>query len=298
MEEIRESNESPTLSYNYFLYQKRKEKGFSRRKFARYINVPIIRYRLVEQGYLKPSKKDILSISQQLNVDYNAYLEGFNGYPTEIPPKLQGKFAKKIFNLLGKTSLRIVALVFTVLFLFMFIGSQIAQSYYDKRPTFFYNETLVEFQNKIEEKGSPNFSLTGKFRYPQVAITDRDNINNTAILTQITSIYLKEEFKLGFIMVYWSDTYRYYLKLNEMIGTDGKYILDAYDYGTSTLYSGTYIDSGEGIIEFKSAPEDLINNFKAFISGININSKFDKVIKDKLNLDVVSGKAPDILIGD
>jgi len=113
--------------------------------------VPLSRYRLIEQGYLKPRKKDVFYISQRLNVDYNEYLDGFNGYPTEIPVKPQGKFAKKIFNLLGKTWLRVSSLIFMFLFLFMLIGSQIAVSYYSKRPTYFYNDTLVNIQKQIEK---------------------------------------------------------------------------------------------------------------------------------------------------
>ncbi len=45
------------ISYNEFLYNKRIELGFSRRKFAKQLKIFRFRYKLIENGYIKPTKR-------------------------------------------------------------------------------------------------------------------------------------------------------------------------------------------------------------------------------------------------
>ena len=72
------------ISYNQFLFEKRKELKLSRRKFAKLLKISKFRYKLLENGYIKPAKRDIRKISAYFDIDFNLYLEGFNSYPSTI----------------------------------------------------------------------------------------------------------------------------------------------------------------------------------------------------------------------
>ena len=45
-------------SYNLFLYRKRKAFGLGMRAFARKLHISLFRYHLIENGYIKPSRKE------------------------------------------------------------------------------------------------------------------------------------------------------------------------------------------------------------------------------------------------
>ena len=50
------------VSYNKFLFDKRKELNWSIRKFAKALGISKFRYRLIESGYIQPSKQAIEKI--------------------------------------------------------------------------------------------------------------------------------------------------------------------------------------------------------------------------------------------
>ena len=67
-----------TISYNLFLYQKREELAMSKKQAAKEIGLSFLRYVLLEGGYIKPSKRDILNISYYYGIDYSEYVKGIH----------------------------------------------------------------------------------------------------------------------------------------------------------------------------------------------------------------------------
>ena len=66
------------ISYNQFLFEKRKELKISRRKFAKLLKISKFRYKLLENGYIKPAKIDMRKLSAHFDIDFNLYVEGRN----------------------------------------------------------------------------------------------------------------------------------------------------------------------------------------------------------------------------
>lgn len=103
------------MSYNEYLYNKRKEMKMSKRTFAKFLRVPLLFYRYYENGYVKPSKKSIKKISEALNIDYSIYLQGISSYPKELD-EIESRFVRWYRHLLSKKITKYILLI-TILFL-------------------------------------------------------------------------------------------------------------------------------------------------------------------------------------
>jgi len=128
--------------------------------------------------------------------------------------------------------------------------------------------------------------VTGKFKYPQIYILEKDTDNNTEILTQITSEYLGDTLKLNFRVIYWSDSYRYLLRFNKIMGDDIVYTVHAYDYSTSSLYQGTFVDGVDKKIDLSKSPTEMVDDFTTYVNTNDFNFKFEKLLSEKLGLDI------------
>ena len=79
-------------SYNLYLYHARTRMGLKLRAFAKKLGVSAFKYRLIENGYLKPNKELIERVSTLLDTDYAACTVGEYSYPEEKPDK-KSRFA-------------------------------------------------------------------------------------------------------------------------------------------------------------------------------------------------------------
>ena len=103
------------ISYNFYLYKKRLMMKMKRRKFAKMLGISPFRYRLIENGYIKPSKKDIEKISKYFEIDYSFYCESTRSYPTELNHKKFMKLTNFLYHMFTKKKVRITFLVLFLL---------------------------------------------------------------------------------------------------------------------------------------------------------------------------------------
>ena len=96
-----------TISYNLFLYQKREELAMSKKQAAKEIGLSFLRYVLLEGGYIKPSKRDILNISYYYGIDYSEYVKGIHSYP-EVIKTNESKMNGFIYKTCSSKILRII----------------------------------------------------------------------------------------------------------------------------------------------------------------------------------------------
>ena len=284
------------ISYNYFLYNKRIEKRLSRRKFAKLLHVPLFRYRLVEQGYLKPSKKDIINISKNLNVDYKIYLEGANGYPTELPDKERGKLVSFLYRLIGMKWLRISLVVLATIFTLGFIGGLITSNYLKTHHDVFYTAEVLELRDRINENGKTDVSLIGSF-FKEISEKTIDNENNTEKVVMISNMTNADNnsqvSNLIFEEIFWTDEYRIRLSFSSIDEEEiANYSVNYYSYvDDNTALLHVSINNNGGIKETNLVFADeqdpnIIKNVSDYLLNNDLKDDFEFLISDKLEMNV------------
>ena len=293
MEEIITKNESTLKqSYNFFLYETRMRKKMSRFKFAKYIKVPFIRYRLIELGYLKPSKKDVINISRQLNIEYDKYLEGANGYPTELPDKKPNVISRGFYRLLGMKGLRIALVSLSVVFTLFFISGAI-YIHKDTNETRYYTTEVLKLRDDVNNYGTAGISLTGDFTYPQIASVTKDGDNDKEV--QIKSSYNTKYVRLKFSETYWfGEDYRLHFVFSKMSKDyTSQYTLTIFDYqknesisAIATLGNGEKPSKVEGFFNELSPELDQLVNDVIDVTNNDFNADFENLILEKLGYSI------------
>ena len=197
------------LSYNLFLYQKRTEQNLKKRAFAKQLGVRPFRYRLIENGYIRPSVEEIEKISAFFGVDFYKYLEGFNGYPTELDDKKFLRIANFFYYLFTKKAFRIVCFILALLCLILTVAGFIINPQLDYSRTKLYDGRVIALREAVIEKGRKSFSMLD-FSYPLVHknIKFGDGCERAVL---IKSNYNAEEMNLSFCEIVWYGDVRLYL---------------------------------------------------------------------------------------
>ena len=268
-------------SYNLFLYRKRQELGLTPRAFARKLNISHFRYHLIENGYVKPGKKDVKNISSVLDVDYAPYLEGELSYPGE-KPDVRKKFLK-VFDVIGSKAFKITMLSLCALFIVLLIVSQIIYGNLTNNKKSLYSDNYKAFYNALVENGKITISLTGSIQRPAIMEITDDKY-----------VYIKGEYdenSLGsaeFGTVYWTDDYRCIIDVNSMGSGSITYFVQVYDYATNKDYAFVYSEE-TGLVEdgtltgiAKKYESDIKKYADEFLPD------HDALIKDKLSLDITA----------
>ncbi len=164
------------ISYNLFLYRKRKERKLSRWKFARYLSLSPFFYHFYEKGYLCPGKKSIQKISNALKIDFAPYTEGVRSYPTETEKEKKPKF---LIKLLSSFTLRLILFILTILSLATCITGFTLSNYTKNHVRDFYGESYLDFVDTVRSKGDYTFSLLHEIRRPCIKQSDE---SKTAII--------------------------------------------------------------------------------------------------------------------
>ena len=283
-------NTSQIISYNIFLYNKRIELGYRRRKFAKMLKLSTFKYRLIENGYIKPSKRDINKISKALDVDYQEYLEGDSSYPNELPEKDRSKISLLLYRILASKFVRISLLVLSVIFITSFIVATISVSNSNKHKKDYYSENILSLTDYIKENGKLNFSLLGETKFPEISNKYTDTDRNIEKLTMISSTYSNDVI-LNFRSYYWSDTYRVTARIMNIIGDEIQYSIDLFLYSSSEFYASyAYVNPKESSIrvnyfgddEYKELVTDMV---VSFLSENDLIDDFDFLIKNTVNPD-------------
>lgn len=282
------SNESLIISYNIFLYNKRIDLGLKRRKFARMLKLSTFKYRLIENGYIKPSKRDVNKISKALDIDYKEYLEGDSSYPNELPEKDRSKLSLLLYKILASKFVRISLLVLSILFITSFIAFSISASYTNKHKKDYYTENVITLIDYIKENGKLNFSLLGETKFPEISKKYVDSDRNIEKLTMISSSYSEKEVSLNFRSYYWSENYRVTSRIMNLTNDEIYYSIDFFVYSTSKYYiSYVYVNTKNGNIRINYYGDDeekatVTNIIEAYFEENDLTSDFDQLIKDNL----------------
>lgn len=162
-------------SYNLFLYHQRKERNLSRHSFAKQCHINSFLYFLIENGYIKPNKKQICNISDFLGTDYSKFLEGDYSYPIDLP-YTEHRLVTKFYSLLSTVGIRMVSFfLFLCCFVLIFISNEGLHISASEKRTY-YSESFLRFYDGIKEEGYSTYSLLHQTRKPEIYLEEADKL--------------------------------------------------------------------------------------------------------------------------
>ncbi len=279
-------------SYNELLYQKRTEKGMSKKEFARFLGVPALFYRYYENGYVKPGKKYVERISDKLGIDYSLNFVGAASYPSELPEKMT-RFEKWYRTLLSKLWVKIAFVVFLLLSITTIGVSFYKNNEITSHADQFYSEKYLQFVSEVKEKGSMTFSLLHELTRPEIHVSDEEKYVSISTSSETFAIrdlnayirYKGENDSIYYIVPnsakgateYLTVQYVDYLSLNKYISTfyieDSKFVFS----DTITLENGEPVESSTEI--YTEVKEKMLSKVE------NVNTDFTALIKEKTGME-------------
>ena len=267
-------------SYNLFLYRKRKALGLGMRAFARKLHIGLFRYHLIENGYIKPSKKDIVSISSVLETDYAPYTVGLASYPEEKPET--GERFRKLYDFYGSRLFRCLMVLFCLASLFFLVSSRIRYSALRNDPSRYYSEECRALYNALSENGETSLSVHDSLYRPCIYRTEGDKY-----------ISLRGDYdpdKTGtfsFLTVYWTEDYRCSVSPVRMKENDVYFSVQMTELATGKNLQYSYTRSG-GVTSFWEVPEVWRGVVTEYAESFFAD--YDGLIREKLSLDVSAEK--------
>lgn len=281
------------ISYNELLYRKRMEMKLSKRKFAKFLDIPPLFYSYYERGYVKPSKKYVEKISKALGIDYSQYLDGINSYPTPLPEK-SSWFEKFYRKLVGRLATKIIFVVLLIASAITCAFGFYKYNYTMNHAEEFYNEKYLNFVYTMREKGGSTFSLLHELVRPEIHNDEEGKYVSISASNENHSLRSLN----AYINYHNSEESLYYIIPNDAQTALTKVNVTYIDCNTLVQYSSSFTRNdtksqfvfSELITNDKdTAVEqgDLFNKLKdKFATHINdLNTEFTSLIKNKLGLD-------------
>ena len=251
-----DNSQNPHLqSYNMFLYKKRLELGLSRFRFARLLHIPWIRYRFIENGYMKPTKREVQKISDALHMDFAPHVDGMCSYPEELPDRAHGPVSAFFYRLMGKLWLRITLGTLVVAGVASFITSNCVLRYAEEHPDIYYSTTYVQYFDEIKKNGAPAISILEDFITPQIV----ENVPDDHMYVIHGGNTYSSLGNVKYVTHFWTSQYRVSFTLisaqdnaeNPAKPTLG-FQITVVDYNTSTLYRGFAGKTDSCLVSFYS----------------------------------------------
>ncbi len=279
-------------SYNELLYQKRMEKGMSKREFARFLGVPTLFYRYYENGYVKPGKKYVERISDKLGIDYSLNFVGAASYPSELPEEMT-KFEKWYRRLLSKLWVKIVLVVFLLLSITTIGVSFYKNNEITSHADQYYSEKYLQFVSEVKEKGSMTFSLLHELTRPEIHISDDEKYVSISTSSETFAIrdlnayirYKGDDYSIYYIVPnsakgateYLMVQYIDYVNLEKYISSfnivDSKFVFT----DSITLENGNPVESSAEI--YQTVKEKMLSKIE------NVNTDLTSLIKEKTGME-------------
>ena len=183
-------------TYNYHLYRRRKELGLSRRRMAKGIGISTFKYRMIENGYWKPSAAIIEKISGFLQEDYSLYAEGACFNPSSLPEKMPSKPIQAFYAFMGSWITRGILIGLTVLSGLYFASGLIVENYVDVNISSFFDKDYVDFADEVRTNGIVSYSLLSDFQRPELyeATNDEDTGRDKCI--RVRGFYSDNSFQI------------------------------------------------------------------------------------------------------
>lgn len=275
--------ENDNRSYNIFLYETRLNLGLSRRKFAKYLKIKKFRYKLIENGYIKPSKKEILKISNKLNINYDNYLDGIKSYPTELNNKKFMKITNFMYQLFKNFKVRLTFLIISIISFLTLVSFSIASYNVSIYEADKYEPFVQEFFYNLIDKGDSGFSILN-FKYPEIASVEKiDDIEKATRIKNIS--YQKNRLSISFEQIYWTENYRFYLFLSDASDGICSWQVETLNYKNQQT-SVSYIiklDEEALVIDTNEESKSLLENI---LKENDISEDFSNLINNKLGLNI------------
>ena len=177
------------LTYNALLYTERTNRGFSRRKMAKFLRMPTFLYSMVEKGYFKPTKKQINKISEILEIDYSKYFVGEPSYPSELPEKKRNKIVAFFYKLVGHLAFKIVFAILAGASVAFMVAGFVTQNRLENTIRSYFSEEYLNFYDGLIENGSIHISATKKMTSPEYYIYEKDEEAKTSKYISIVGGY-------------------------------------------------------------------------------------------------------------
>ena len=206
------------FTYNSFLYVERNKRHLSRRKMAKLLHIGRFNYLMIEEGYFKPTKKQIQKISEALEVNYDEYNQNELSYPVELPEKKKNKLVQLFYKILGHPSFKIVFAIFTLSSLAFMIFGFAESNDISKHQERYYCDEYVEFVDRLRENGQTHISVVNDLMSPEYRTYQKDDMTNESKYISVVGSY--KNLSLDFSAFYRFDNYRllYEITPNEDFG--------------------------------------------------------------------------------
>ena len=228
------------LTYNGLLYKERNDRGLSRIKMAKLLHIFPYTYKMIECGYIKPTKKQVKRISEALNIDYSEYLIGEPSYPCELPEKKRNKVVAFFYKLIGSITFKIIFTILAGLSVGFMVSGFIVSNNVANNSRSYYDETYLNFIDTLKENGSIHISAISKLTAPEYRTYEKDDVNKTSKYISIVGTYDdKSVGSLTFTAIYRNETSRLvYTLVSDSENTDlvAKYT----EYESAISYSGSF----------------------------------------------------------
>ena len=282
------------LTYNAFLFVERNNMGFSRRKMAKFLKMPLFYYSMVEKGYFKPTKKQIAKISEKLEVDYEKYLDGEPSYPSELPEKKRNKIVSFFYKVIGHFVFKVIFAVLSGASVAFMITGFIVQNQTETNTRNYYSSEYLSFIDNLKENGSVHISTTSDLTNPEYLAYEKDEIHKTSKYISIVGKYADSSAgNLSFTATYRTETSRLIYTLT-YFGEEYPIVSAKYsEYDSSIVYSGaitghkninaiSYTDDHNHLSIFQEGDEHFEEYKAVLLSKINdYQDDFNKLISEK-----------------
>jgi len=295
-------------SYNIHLYHARLTRNLKRKEFARLLGLNRLTYKAIEQGYIKPTRKQIKKISEALNEDYSVYLEGDFSYPIPLPEGKETKITSWFYNLISKLPFKIVILVLLLCSFGVFGTGIYYGDQYDKHSRDSFSENYGSFYDSLKEKGTLSLSITGDLKKPEFYYQDETRFyslkgsynKDTYSVLSASAAYHTADYRISYTLgmgdkpllvsakfVTYKDGITYHLDYTEE--NKDEYV---FDY---------FLDDSGKLSSDRAEDAEVIEGIKANVELYlpEINTYFDKLILDKtgVSYSFFEGLANDYYLG-
>ncbi len=279
-------------SFNEILYQKRTEKGMSKKEFARFLGVPTLFYRYYENGYVKPGKKYVEQISDKLGFDYSMYFVGLSSYPSALPEKMT-RFEKWYRILLSKLWVKLAFVVLLLLSITTIGVSFAKNNEITTHADQFYSEKYLQFVDEVREKGTTTFSLLHELTRPEIHHSDNEKYVSISTSTETFAIRDLN----AYVRYKGENDSIYYIVPNSATGSLNYINVQYVDYLTLDKYISTFTIQDFNFVfsdsikhedgETLDSSNELYNTVKTkMVSKIDqVNTDFTSLIKEKTGMD-------------
>ena len=273
------------FTYNALLYTERQKRNLTRAQMARFLKINLFSYKMYENGYFKPSKRQVKKISAALDIDYSQYLEGELSYPAELPEKKKNPIVSFFYRVLGNIAFKITFIVLTAASLGFMVSGFVGERWMNNNVKSYYDPEFVSFVERLREDGSVHISIADKLTKPEYYIYEKEETDYFfSKYISITGYYEDSKFSsLSFTATYRTDNARLIYKItpNPLNGyrsysVDARLTISSTAetiYATYTEVDGEYVTNGitylgaNGKKTYYSAGSDKFTTFNTILGA-------------------------------